>query len=120
MPLFSGKHYSNPAVGRSHETSFNEKGLAYESAGGMGHEEKAHHSMHATFHDDGTAHTHIHHVDGDHHEHTDHATHEEAHEHLKAAMDGQTPEQEEQGGEVGEKEEKMPMHSAVRASGGAF
>lgn len=43
-------------------------------------------SYHVFHHEDGTAHSHIHHMD-DTHEHTDHESHEEAHDHVGKACE---------------------------------
>ena len=119
MPLFGGKHYSNPAVGRSKEGETSEKGLEHGKDVGMGHEERAgHHSIHGYFHEDGTAHTHLYHADGT-HEHMDHGSHQEAHDHLKSAMDGMGPFESEQGEEAAAPEHES-MHTAMRSSGGAY
>lgn len=109
MPMFGGKHFSNPAVGRSHEP---------EMDGGMEGESKGTaKSYHVHQHEDGSAHSHIHHAD-DSHEHTDHASHEEAHDHVAKAFGGEETPQEE--GMEGEPKQKMSMHNVGRESGGAF
>jgi len=120
MPLFGGKHYSNPAVGRSHE-GMNEGGQEAPQE----HAEPAK-SYHVFHHEDGTAHSHIHHASGE-HEHTDHASHEEAHDHVaKALGDNEGAEGEGESfkdwakEEETEPEHKMSMHNAARMGGGAF
>ena len=116
MPMFGGKHFSNPAVGRAH------------AAPGEGELEGEHKgpakSYHVHHHEDGTAHSHIHHAD-DSHEHTDHASHAEAHEHVAKAMGGEGEEGKESfedwaKEEENEPEHKMSMHNAARMGGGAF
>ena len=113
MPLFGGSHFSNPAVGRAH---------GMEEGGEAEHSEPAH-SYHVFHHEDGTAHSHIHHASGE-HEHTDHASHQEAHEHVAKAMGGETEQEEEMEGQQPPAEEKgekhISMHNAARYSGGAF
>ena len=113
MPMFGGKHYSNPAVGKAHE------GMGMEGEGEKEHSEPAK-SYHVFQHEDGTAHSHIHHAD-DSHEHTDHASHEEAHDHVGKAMGEEAGESPEFEANEDEKTEKpMTMHNAARMSGGAF
>lgn len=126
MALFGGKHYSNPAVGRAHE------GAGQKESGGMkpmppmstsGGGGGSGHSAHAYFHSDGSAHTHIHRADGS-HEHTDHATHNEAADHIKNALDGgggdQGPELGDWAQEEKQEPQHMTVHGATRAGGGAF
>lgn len=117
MPMFGGKHFSNPAVGRMHgkmdDESAEPKGLEDEKAEGE-HPK----SVHGHFHEDGTAHVHVHKADGT-HEHVDHATHEDAHEHMKSAMGGGES-FEQWAKEEAEEPEHMGMKETVHASGGAF
>ena len=119
MPVFGGKHFSNPAVGRfkagKAEADGAEKGLEKGSSH-EGHPK----SIHGHFHEDGTAHVHAHHADGT-HEHTDHETHEDAHQQMMDHMGG--------GGDKSfadwaKEEETEPEHTTLpaahRMGGGAF
>ena len=132
MPLFNGRHFSNPKVGERHGGASGDTGKmagTNELGGAPGEMPEPQSegqgpakSYHVFHHEDGSAHSHIHHEDGT-HEHTDHATHQEAHDHVAKAvgedeqMEGEQPASEEEG-EAPQKH--MSMHSAARMGGGAF
>lgn len=77
--------HPNPQMRRMREMNMEQEGDATSAP-----TQSDAHSMHVYMHDDGTAHTHIHHKDG-HHEHMDHDSHEEAMDHMQRACSGEEP-----------------------------